>query len=382
MFAAGAGYAEVCELLLSQTPAADVNKVVKATPEYIDQVAEAIAKGSEAVEPHKDGVTSLHVAALGGHLEVVKMLLEKGALPRVKDDEDQTPLLNAVSGNFGDVAFALVEGGADPNDVYVDEDQKAHNLLWDSIVVENTKFAALLVQKGADLSHRDEHNVTVLIQAAHKGQEDVVAALVERQSEIDVSAANDEGITALIAAASEGHHEIASTLITKTGLDVNVKDKDGTNALMAAAVRGHKEVVEVLLKYNANVNDQNVDGHTALMFAYNGRNQVASLLDKYSGQWRRCCRLAHMRLHHAHDFINKLMKRARARVYKDVYDTGRGIHFIYSYDFTRLHTTSHDFTRLHTTSHDFTRLYPTSHDFTRLQNNFYCISYTFTTAYK
>ena len=45
----------------------------------------------------------------------------------------------------------------------------------------------------------------------------------------------------------------------------------------------HVQVVEVLLKYNANVNDQNVDGHTALMFAYNGRNQVASLLDKYSG---------------------------------------------------------------------------------------------------
>jgi ankyrin repeat protein len=28
--------------------------------------------------------------------------------------------------------------------------------------------------------------------------------------------------------------------------------------------------------------DQNVDGHTALMFAYNGKNQVEVLLDKYS----------------------------------------------------------------------------------------------------
>ena len=30
------------------------------------------------------------------------------------------------------------------------------------------------------------------------------------------------------------------------------------------------------------MNTQNSDGHTALMFAYNGRNQVATLLDKYS----------------------------------------------------------------------------------------------------
>ena len=42
------------------------------------------------------------------------------------------------------------------------------------------------------------------------------------------------------------------------------------------------QVVVSLLKNNANVNAQNGDGHTALMFAYNGRNQVASLLDKYS----------------------------------------------------------------------------------------------------
>ena len=116
MFAAGAGYSEVCKLLMEQK--ADVNaKVkatlephkhtltphsltytpihllprlpslcharlpharthkVKATPEYIEQVAEAIAKGQDDVEPHKDGVTSLHVAALGGHLEVFSLSL-------------------------------------------------------------------------------------------------------------------------------------------------------------------------------------------------------------------------------------------------------------------------------------------------------------------
>lgn len=57
--------------------------------------------------------------------------------------------------------------------------------------------------------------------------------------------------------------------------------KDGTNALMAAAVRGHKDVVKLLIEHGANVNAQNVDGHSALMFAYNGKNQVETLLDKY-----------------------------------------------------------------------------------------------------
>lgn len=43
---------------------------------------------------------------------------------------------------------------------------------------------------------------------------------------------------------------------------------------MAASVQGHKDVVDVLLKHSADVNQENVDGDTALMFAYNGRNQV------------------------------------------------------------------------------------------------------------
>mmetsp|Transcript_28576 Transcript_28576/g.83634 ORF Transcript_28576/g.83634 Transcript_28576/m.83634 type:complete len:126 (+) Transcript_28576:2314-2691(+) len=51
---------------------------------------------------------------------------------------------------------------------------------------------------------------------------------------------------------------------------------------MAAAVRGHKQVAEALLKHKADVNAQNGDGHTALMFAYNGKNQVAAVLDKYA----------------------------------------------------------------------------------------------------
>jgi len=110
----------------------------------------------------------------------------------------------------------------------------------------------------------------------------VVAALVERASELDVNAVNDEGITALVAASSEGHHAVVELLVSKTAAAVNAKDKDGTTAIMAAAVRGHKEVVEILMAHGADVNAQNSDGHTALMFAYNGRNQVASLLDKYS----------------------------------------------------------------------------------------------------
>ena len=64
-------------------------------------------------------------------------------------------------------------------------------------------------------------------------------------------------------------------------VDINGKDKDIANSLMAASVRGHHLVVEILLKAGAAINEQNSDGHTALMFAFNGKNQVETLWERY-----------------------------------------------------------------------------------------------------
>jgi len=61
MFAAGGGHNETCRLLIDSGADANV-----ATPEYIEQVAKAIFEGKENVEPHKDGVTALLVAAQAG----------------------------------------------------------------------------------------------------------------------------------------------------------------------------------------------------------------------------------------------------------------------------------------------------------------------------
>lgn len=252
MFAAGGGHNETTRLLLDSK--ADATVVVQAKVEYIEQVAKLIADGKEDAEPHKDGVTALHVAAQGGHIGTVTMLIEAGAATRVADDEDMTPLLNAVKGNYGNVALYLVQHGADPNDVFVDEKGKRHNLLMDAVVVSNKEFALLLIQKGANISHADAEGVTVTTQAAYQGLLPVVEALLEKGADITVT--NNEGINPLIAAASEGHHEVVKVLLASGKGDVNVKDKDGTNALMAASVRGHKEVVSQLLQVNCEVNAQ------------------------------------------------------------------------------------------------------------------------------
>jgi ankyrin repeat protein len=285
MFTAAGGHLECTKQLIEY--GADVNLIARATPDFLVKMEKMLQEGTwQEQEPHVDGVTALHVAAQGGHLDVVNLLLENGAQVTVLDDEKRSALVLAVKGNHGDVAIALVKAGADPNTPYTDEDGEDHNLLMDAITVENEEFAILLAEKGADLYYKGDKKVTNLLQASHRGLTDVVKILLEKHAATGTSGylddASDEGITPLIAAASEGHVEIVKLLVDAKA-NVNAKDKDGTTALMAASARGHVEaVIHLLDAGGASINEQNDDGHTALMFAYNGKNQVETLWERYN----------------------------------------------------------------------------------------------------
>ena len=290
MFAAAGGHPRCTKLMIDE--GANVDAVAVATPEYLEKLAKMIADGTvdPNEDPHVDGVTGVHVAAEEGHLDCVNLLIDAGADVTVLDEEDRTPLLLAVKGNYGEVASALIKAGADPNTPYVDDDGVSHNLLMDSIIVENADFALLLIEHGADLYYRDKSNVTTLLQAAHRGIANVTEALLNKHTsspkageERWVDDPSDEGVTPLIAASSEGHVSIVKMLLSTGGSDVNVKDKEGTNSLMAASARGHLEAIKLLIVTKGiDVNSQNIDGHTALMFAYNGKNQVETLWERYS----------------------------------------------------------------------------------------------------
>eukprot|EP00578_Thalassiosira_sp_NH16_P016295 CAMPEP_0181127708 /NCGR_PEP_ID=MMETSP1071-20121207/28344_1 /TAXON_ID=35127 /ORGANISM="Thalassiosira sp., Strain NH16" /LENGTH=944 /DNA_ID=CAMNT_0023213469 /DNA_START=147 /DNA_END=2981 /DNA_ORIENTATION=+ len=290
MFAAAGGHPKCTKLMIDE--GADVNAIATATPDYLEKLAKMIEEGTvdPNEDPHVDGVTGVHVAAEEGHLECVELLVEAGADVTVLDEEERSALFLAVKGNYGEVASALVKAGADPDTPYVDDEGESHNLLMDSIIVENADFALLLIEHGADLYYTDDHQVTTLLQAAHRGITNVTEALLDKHAgapkageEGWVDNASDEGVTPLLAASSEGHVPIVKKLLSTGKADVNAKDKEGTNSLMAAAARGHLECIQALIVAEGiDVNSQNVDGHTALMFAYNGKNQVETLWERYS----------------------------------------------------------------------------------------------------
>ena len=93
------------------------------------------------------------------------------------------------------------------------------------------------------------------------------------------------GNTTLMSASLEGHLEVTKLLIEE-GVDVNAQDNEGWTALMYASGAGLKdrkdvnpEVVPLLIKAGADVNAQDNKGYTALKWASReGHTDIVKLL--------------------------------------------------------------------------------------------------------
>jgi ankyrin repeat protein len=127
-----------------------------------------------------------------------------------------------------------------------------------------------------------------LIQAADKGQLDIVKFLVKRG--VDVDAKTVDGVTPLMYASQNGDIEIMEYLISK-GADVNATPFNNVTPLIGAVRTGHYEAAEMLLEAGAKVDAKDELALTSLMHAsaYDSP-EVADLLiekgaDMEAGDW-------------------------------------------------------------------------------------------------
>ena len=140
-----------------------------------DRLAALLAADPGAVNARSaDGFTPLHYAAFFGGVAVARILLDLGADPNVRSDNDQLvmPLHSAVAGQ--------------------------------------SEVALLLIEHGADVNVKQRHGWTPLHTASNEGHEKVVDALIAAGA--DPAATNDDGITAADLAEKRGHSDLAARL--------------------------------------------------------------------------------------------------------------------------------------------------------------------------
>jgi hypothetical protein len=135
-----------------------------------------------------DGRTALYAAALGGHAQLVDLLLQAGANPNLnsRGPSDGTPLCAAACWGSLEVVRLLLAHGADPN---LPEDEWWTPLRW-AAAHGNEAVARELLAAGAD-----PNLMAPLGDAARRGSLGTVRALLEHGAEPDLT--DSEGRTAL-----------------------------------------------------------------------------------------------------------------------------------------------------------------------------------------
>jgi ankyrin repeat protein len=113
-------------------------------------------------------------ASLFGHIEMVKLLLGKGADIKIRSKETQgTALMEAVGGNQPDIIRLLAQNGADVNERDVLNRSPLHAAcMWGFLEV-----AKVLIESGARTDALDMNDLTPLMVAEQSGNPTMVQFL-------------------------------------------------------------------------------------------------------------------------------------------------------------------------------------------------------------
>jgi len=151
--------------------------------------------------------TALHAAAANGNLEIVELLIERGADVNLEDLHGRVPMFVALAEHQPEVARRLADADTDPNVRTAD----GSTLLMAAVRAQEIDLVRWALDHGTDVDaiRPEKENATALIIAARKGNPEIVSLLLARGA--DPHVANHEGDTALDLAKGERVKEFLRT---------------------------------------------------------------------------------------------------------------------------------------------------------------------------
>ena len=211
----------------------------------------------------------LFYAALGGHYEVVKYLINKcNCDPHQQSEEGETPLyLACLRGHYEIVTYLI-------NERYCDQNiGSSYNLLHDAcmrvLLYKACRYGELRVVRflvslpSVGLNIQDDSGYTPLHTACMYGQLDIIKFLVSLPS-VDVNIRDDSGYTPLHTACEYGQLDIIKFLVSLPSVDVKMRISN--SVLLHKACRyGELRVVKFLVSLpSVCLNIQDDSGYTPL----------------------------------------------------------------------------------------------------------------------
>jgi ankyrin repeat protein len=242
-------------------------------------VRELLSQGADKNYIDSQGLSPLHLASKNGLTEVAILLCIYSAEVNAKDCIQQwTPLHYACDEGYDEIVRVLVEHGADP---LVRDTNGLTPLHWAARRGREEVCEFLLSLKNdqqkprVDVNIQDEYGVTALSFACIKGHFKVADILLKRNA--DVNLCNRNGTSPLHFAANEGHTDLVRHLIEHKA-KINADNKEQQTPLHYACAQGHLDVATLLLQKGAALRAQDKNGNVPLDKA--PENFIKKLKDK------------------------------------------------------------------------------------------------------
>jgi len=177
-----------------------------------EKLEAALALGENVNSTDESGLSPLIMSCQIGAVNMVKLLLEKGADPNYSTEGIDALLISILKEQPSCLSL-LIKHGAQVNRSYMDDG----SALLMACEKKFVKGVIILVKKGADINKKTISGTTPLITAVYKNADTIAQFLLTRGA--DFTCIDDDGDTALSLALSQENKTIIFAL-----LDAGAKD--------------------------------------------------------------------------------------------------------------------------------------------------------------
>lgn len=240
---------------------------------HLDLVKLYMDRGADWSVASKQG-TAVDIAMHRGHRDLVRFFVEEGAGDPIGKEAEA--LFTAIREGDPEQVERLIDGGVSPDQT----DQLANPAI--TIAAEYGREAILnfLLREGADRDALNGVGESAMARAARFGHGDVVNRLLSVKADPNLAGAPFR-ITPLLAAAEAGHTAIIQELMASGAFPNAQEGINGYTPLMLATAGGHLESVKALMAGGASPYLKSFEGAGLYdMLRYSNNPEIGKLIEE------------------------------------------------------------------------------------------------------